>query len=180
MRNRLVGGAVLAVAVAVVIAAAAGTAVAHRSSAAIPRCRVRALQVWIGLGEGTGAAGSNFYPLEFSNISHRTCALRGFPGVSAFGLHQIGKPAGRSGGPGAVVTLAPRQTGHALLQIVDVGNFNRRDVQAGEGERAAGLPAERGQVGVHPVRVPGLLRHSGLHAGEVGPPAGGDTRILTQ
>jgi hypothetical protein len=124
MRNRLVGGAVLAVAVAVVIAAAAGTALAHRSATATPRCRVRALQVWIGLGEGTGAAGSNFYPIEFSNISHKTCALRGFPGVSAFGLHQIGKPAGRSGGPGAVVTLAPRQTGHALLQIVDVGNFN--------------------------------------------------------
>jgi Protein of unknown function (DUF4232) len=124
MRNRLVGGALLAVAAAVVIAAAAGTALAHRSSATSPRCRVRALQVWIGLGEGTGAAGSNFYPLEFSNISHQTCQLFGFPGVSAFGLHQIGKPAGRSGGPGVAVTLAPRQTGHAVLQISDAGNFN--------------------------------------------------------
>jgi Protein of unknown function (DUF4232) len=135
MRNRLVGGAVLAVAVAVVIAAAAGTALAHRSSAATPRCRVRALQVWIGLGEGTAAAGSNTYPLEFSNISHQTCQLLGFPGVSAFGVHQIGKPAGRSGGPGAAVTLAPRQTGHALLQITDVANFNPatcKPVKAGE------------------------------------------------
>lgn len=123
MRNRLVGGAVLAVTVAVVIAAAAGTALAHRSAATTPRCRVRALQVWIGVGEGTGALGSNYYPLEFSNISHRTCALLGFPGVSAFGVHQIGRPAGRSGGPGVAVTLAPHQTGHAVLQIVDVGNF---------------------------------------------------------
>jgi Protein of unknown function (DUF4232) len=36
-------------------------------------------------------------------------------------LHQIGRPADRSGGTPQMVTLAPRQTGHTLVQFTDIG-----------------------------------------------------------
>ena len=94
--------------------------------AAAPRCATSDLRVWIGV-PGDGAAGTTGYQLELSNISHHTCTLTGFPGVSAVGLggHQLGRAAGRDhSDPTRRVTLRRGATAHVLLLIVDVAFFS--------------------------------------------------------
>jgi len=89
-----------------------------------PRCTTRGLEVWLGVGGGGAAAGSTFYPMEFSNVSSHTCQLFGFPGVSAEKAgHQVGRPAGRDNSTPHTVTLHPGTTAHVVLQITDVGVF---------------------------------------------------------
>jgi hypothetical protein len=106
--------------------AGTGTATAPSAVASTARCTTSALAVWIGVGEGGATAGSTFYPLELTNVSRHACHLFGFPGVSAFGGHQLGSPAKRSQAvPEQTVTLLRGQTAHAVVQIVDVGNFSR-------------------------------------------------------
>lgn len=106
-------------------AARAASAAAASGSTSPPRCATSALTVWLGLGEGGAAAGSTYYPLELTNVSPQRCQLVGYPGVSAqAGDHQVGSPAARdSAVPVRPVTLAPGATAHAVLRIVDVGNF---------------------------------------------------------
>jgi len=95
----------------------------HRSTAA-QSCPTSGLAVWLGLGEGGATAGSTYYPLELTNVSHRTCTLFGFPGVSAVRGRQLGSAAGRDHArPTQRVTLAPGETAHAILRIVDVANY---------------------------------------------------------
>jgi hypothetical protein len=87
-------------------------------------CSTSGLEVWLGLGEGGAAAGSTYYPLEFTNTSSRQCRLSGFPGVSAVAGGQLGSPADRNRSrPTYHVTLLPGATAHTVIQIVDVGNF---------------------------------------------------------
>jgi Domain of unknown function (DUF4232) len=96
------------------------------------------------VGASNGAAGTIFYPLEFTNASSSTCTMYGYPGVafvSSPGASQIGAPAGRRP-PAAptLVTLEPGATGarHA-------GGQRRADRQQlcaqGAGALGAGLPA---------------------------------------
>jgi hypothetical protein len=101
------------------------TAAPMRAGAAVtPRCATSGMEVWLGLGEGGGAAGSTYYPMEFTNVSGHTCHLFGFPGVSAYAGHQVGLPARWDHSIAArVVTLAPGSTAHTVLQIVDVSNY---------------------------------------------------------
>ena len=76
-----------------------------------------------GGGSADGAAGSVYYPLQFTNLSRHACAMRGFPGVSAVdrNLHQLGSPAGRAHVvPVRTVVLAPGRTAHAILRYGDV------------------------------------------------------------
>ena len=88
-------------------------------------CSTSGLEVWLGLGDGAGAAGSTYFPLEFTNVSNRTCTLFGFPGVSATAARQLGSPAERNRAhPSSHVTLLAGATAHTVLQIVDVGNFS--------------------------------------------------------
>jgi Domain of unknown function (DUF4232) len=95
------------------------------AAAAAPRCSSSALAVWLGLGEGGGTAGTVFYPLELTNISSRSCRLRGFPGVSAWNGHQLGSAARRDrADPVQTVTLANGGTAHALVGFTNVGNFS--------------------------------------------------------
>jgi hypothetical protein len=89
----------------------------------IAPCRASGTTTWLGLGAGGGAAGTIFYPLEFSNTGRRTCALFGFPGVSAFkNGRQIGGAAVRVGSKHLAI-LRPGQTAHAILGIVEAGNI---------------------------------------------------------
>jgi Protein of unknown function (DUF4232) len=89
------------------------------------QCATSELEVWLGVGEGAGAAGSTYYPLELTNISSRRCRLFGFPGVSAIAGHQLGSPAQRNRAHHTYhVTLLPGATAHTVLQISDVGNFS--------------------------------------------------------
>jgi len=94
------------------------------NTAAVPRCLSQNLQVWIGIGEGQRAAGSTFYPLEFTNLRGYPCELRGFPGVSVTKLGVMqGNPAGRESSPARVVYLGPGATAHATLQVTNVDNY---------------------------------------------------------
>ena len=58
-------------------------------------CTAADLGAWVAADQGNGAAGSIYYPLEFTNLSGHACSMRGFPGVSAIDRngHQLGSPA---------------------------------------------------------------------------------------
>jgi hypothetical protein len=111
----------------VMTAAAAPTAQARTASARIPRCATPGLEVWLGVGAGAAAAGSTYYPMEFTNVTGHTCYLFGYPGVSArYQGHRSGSPARWVRSPVSAertVTLAPGATAHTWLQITDVANF---------------------------------------------------------
>lgn len=98
---------------------------ASAAPAAPPPATTAGLRVWLGLGAGEAAAGSTYYPLEFTNISGHTVTIRGFPGVSAINSSgQLGSPAGwESTTTPGTVTLAEGATAHTVLQIADVANF---------------------------------------------------------
>ena len=119
---------VVAVAAAVVAGLAISTAAyaatsSSTSPATIARCSASNLGVWVAVSQGNGAAGTIYYPLEFTNLSHHTCYLFGYPGVSALDVNgrQLGSPA--SWGPLAgarIVNLAPGATAHTILGYHDV------------------------------------------------------------
>ena len=111
---------------------AGSVVVAAASAAAPPKCTAAQVQVWLGLGLGGGTAGSTYYPLEFSNISHHACTLNGYPGVSAYENSgaQVGPAAGRSLARHATVTLASGATAHALLRVIDWGALCSTEVPA--------------------------------------------------
>ena len=98
------------------------------------QCTAAHTVAWLGI-PGSGAAGSTFYPPEFSNVGHRTCFLFGYPGVSAISAagRRIGPPA-RHTGRRHLVTLRPGGTAHAILQVVEAGNIAGCHLR-----RAAGL-----------------------------------------
>jgi len=105
-------------------ALAANTALtADRAPAAqIPACTAGDLGAWVAVTQGNGAAGSVYYPLQFTNLSGHACAMRGFPGVSAIDRngHQLGSPAGRDRVvPARTVVLAPGATAHTILRWSD-------------------------------------------------------------
>ena len=96
---------------------------ARTTAAAVPACTADNLGVWVAISQLDGAAGSAFYPLQFTNLSRHACAMRGFPGVSAVdrNLHQLGRPAGRDHVvPVRTVVLAPGATAHTILGYGDV------------------------------------------------------------
>lgn len=113
------------VAVAATALAATGSAGALGATAT-PACTTAGLEVWLGVGLGGGAAGSTYYPLEFTNVSGHACHLYGFPGVSAVaGGVRVGTPARWDHvGPEGTVTLGPGASAHAVLRIVAAGNFS--------------------------------------------------------
>ena len=96
---------------------------ARTTAAAIPACTADNLGVWVAISQLDGAAGSAFYPLQFTNLSRHACAMRGFPGVSAIDRngHQLGSPAGwNHTRPVRTVVLAPGATAHDILRYGDV------------------------------------------------------------
>jgi Protein of unknown function (DUF4232) len=111
----------LAISTAAYAATSSGTAAT--SAASVPRCTASDLGVWLAVGQGNGTAGTTYYPLEFTNLSHHTCYLFGYPGVSALGRNgnQLGSPADRGSLRGArIVNVAPGATAHTLLGYHDV------------------------------------------------------------
>lgn len=109
-------------------------------------CPTSGLRASLGLGQagttspgpaGTRAAGSTYYTLEFTNVSHRVCSLFGYPKVSAYVTSQTA--ASQLGGPSPAgpvgsaavhdpsvrprpVRLEPGETAQALLRIMDTGS----------------------------------------------------------
>jgi hypothetical protein len=103
--------------------ATTSSAGARTSAASAPACTAFGLGVWVAVEQGNGAAGTIFYPLEFTNLSGHTCSLFGFPGVSAVDQHgkQLGSSANweHTTSPHTVV-LAPGATAHTMLAYHDV------------------------------------------------------------
>jgi Protein of unknown function (DUF4232) len=83
------------------------------------------------VGSGNGAAGSTYYPLEFTNVSSTACTLFGYPGVSFVtgnGGGLIGRAASRNPAVSSqLVTIAAGDTAHATLQVVDAMNYPNAD-----------------------------------------------------
>ncbi|MGD0066107.1 MAG: DUF4232 domain-containing protein [Streptosporangiaceae bacterium] len=105
---------------------ASGTALASDTTAvsptSVPACQASQLGVWMALAQSNGAAGTIYYPLNFTNVSTHACYLHGFPGVSAIARngHQLGSPAGWATRVAArTVVLAPGATGHTILRYGD-------------------------------------------------------------
>jgi len=124
-----VSAAVVLPAVALASSGPAGPARSAANSAAVAACSGRCLRsqlvAWLGLPRDGFSNEQNFYDLEISNISTRTCTLYGYAGVSAVTAsgRQIGSGASRDGGFEALVTLTPDGTAHATLFIDDKGDF---------------------------------------------------------
>src|SRR5579859_4621814 len=114
--------AITAAAVAAGLIAATAAFATTTTAAAIPRCTAAGLGVWVAVGQGNGAAGTIYYPLEFTNLSGHTCYLYGYPGVSALSRtgHQLGSPASWGSLAGAhIVNLKPGATAHTVLAYHD-------------------------------------------------------------
>jgi hypothetical protein len=101
------------------------------STVSTAACATSALHVAVPSGAGNAAAGSAFYPIQFSNTSSSPCTLYGYPGVSfvgAAGGSQIGAAATRNSALAArLISLSPGQTVHATLQVVDALNYPSGD-----------------------------------------------------
>jgi Protein of unknown function (DUF4232) len=108
---------------------AGASAPAPNSSPSLPAgarlCPTSALRASIGPADG--AAGSTYYPLEFTNVSGAACTMFGYPGVSL-----VTGVSGRQLGGAAVrnptfrpraVTLGPGASAHATLQVVVAQNY---------------------------------------------------------
>ena len=98
--------------------AASASAAPAAPSAIPPVCTSANLAVWINVGGSQGAAGTIYYPLEFTNVSNHTCRTWGYPGVSALGANgkQLGSAAGRNPlYPGAWVNIPAGGTAHSLF-----------------------------------------------------------------
>jgi hypothetical protein len=130
MTKLFTGRRIIAIAAAAVAGLGLGTAAfaatssgaARTTGAAVPACTAGALGAWVAIDQGQGAAGSSYYPLEFTNLSRHACAMRGFPGVSATDGNgrQLGSPANWDAStPVRTVVLAPGATAHALLRWSD-------------------------------------------------------------
>jgi Protein of unknown function (DUF4232) len=125
-------GTTRAVLVAVVLAVLATTSeggARSTASSAAPRCAAADLVVWLDT-RADGAAGSAYYRIEFTNLSTRTCTLRGYPGVSAVDLRgrQVGAAAARDAVyPVRVVTLRSGAAAAAVLRLANARNFPRGD-----------------------------------------------------
>lgn len=131
--RRILGGSALVVAGALLPGTAlASTAAPAGATWSAPRCATSQTEIWLGLGNGGGTAGTIFYPLEFTNLSRRTCTLFGFP--RAWAITQDGKQIGRASRHlnirHGAVTLPPGFTAHAQLGIVEAGNVCRKPVTA--------------------------------------------------
>jgi hypothetical protein len=115
--------------------AAPAAPAAVRAAAPVPRCTSGHTLVWLGI-PGSGAAGSTFYPLQFTNVGHTACRLFGYPGVSAVrgSGKQIG-PAASHSGKRRVVTLSPGATAHAVLRIVQASFISGCDFRTAAGLR---------------------------------------------
>jgi hypothetical protein len=92
-------------------------------------CQSASLQVTVDTGQAGAAAGSTYYPVDFTNTSGSACGMYGYPGVS---FVTAGSSAGTQVGAAAqenpafgklAVRLAPGGVAHAWLQVAAAGNF---------------------------------------------------------
>jgi hypothetical protein len=92
-------------------------------------CRSAALKVTVDTSQGGGAAGSVYYPVNFTNTSGAPCGLYGYPGMSLVTAdgnagRQIGAAAQRNPAFGDLsVRLPAAGVAHAWLQVAQAANY---------------------------------------------------------
>jgi hypothetical protein len=129
-RHMAIAAGTAAVAALALVSAAPAAFSAPRSvtaTASTRQCGPADLGVWVARDQSGVAAGTAYFQLEFTNLSHHTCTLYGFPGVSARASNGrlLGNPAARDDAVKAgTVRLAPGATGYALLEYSDVVTGN--------------------------------------------------------
>jgi hypothetical protein len=87
----------------------------------------KAAELSLAVKDDSGAAGTVYRKLVFTNKGKRTCTMQGFPGVSYVAGddgHQVGPAAYRDGTKGAAVTLKPGGTAVAPVGFVNVRNYD--------------------------------------------------------
>jgi Protein of unknown function (DUF4232) len=98
-------------------------------AAGLAACRSSSLVMTVDRSQANGAAGSTYYPLNFTNSSAKACELYGYPGVS---FVTAGSGAGRQVGAAALrsaaftklsVRLAPGGSAHAWLKVTVAANY---------------------------------------------------------
>ena len=110
-------------------AAASPAGTGASGTAGLAGCQSASLQVTVNASQAGGAAGSTYYPVDFTNTSSSPCGLYGYPGMSFVtagnsGGRQIGAAAQRNPGFGKVaVRLAADGVAHAWLQVAEAGNY---------------------------------------------------------
>jgi hypothetical protein len=171
--------AVAALAVAGPALAQPSHPVAVASSKAAPPCQSSGIDDWLNT-EGGAAAGTVYFHLEFTNLSGHACTLEGFPFVFAVNLsgHQIGNDAlFNHAYPVKSVTVGNGKTIHALLGIVDVGNYPKSvckpvtaaglKVFAPTGINEVGriVPFPFGACSTHGSHAPNFLNVTPAHSG---------------
>ncbi|MGO9218813.1 MAG: DUF4232 domain-containing protein [Streptosporangiaceae bacterium] len=101
------------------------------STPSAPACSPADLSATVNTSPGGAAAGSTYYPLNFTNTSKSSCYLYGYPGVSFVtgpSGSQIGEPASRNPAVGpSTVILPPGGTAHVTIQVVDALNYSKSD-----------------------------------------------------
>jgi hypothetical protein len=103
------------------------TSAASAAPAAAPACATANLGIWVNISQGSAAAGTVAYPLDFTNTGSRACTLYGYPGVSATNANggQLGRAAARDPIYKArTVTIPAGGAAHAYLFWVEVLNFS--------------------------------------------------------
>ena len=122
------------------------TTAASAAPAAVPACTTANLGVWLDLSQASGAAGTDSYPLDFTNTGSHACTLHGYPGVSATNANgaQLGRAADRQ--PiftAKTVTIGAGATAHAYLFWTEVLNFTPSGCKLGTASLLKVYPPNR-------------------------------------
>jgi hypothetical protein len=110
-------------------AAGTGRTGGAAGAAGLAACRAASLRVTVNASQAGGAAGSIYYPVDFTNVSHSACAMYGYPGISFVTTgggagRQIGAAAQRNPAFGKLpVRLDAGGQAHAWLQVAQAGNY---------------------------------------------------------
>jgi hypothetical protein len=106
----------------------APAASAAASAVVVAACATSALRVTVLTVPGSATAGTEHFPVDFTNVSGSSCNLFGYPGVSFVtgpGGSQVGAAAARQPvNPPTAVVLAPGATAYATLSVVDPGVYS--------------------------------------------------------
>jgi hypothetical protein len=110
-------------------ASPAGTGAAGTGLGDLALCQPASLRVAVNASQAGVAAGSMYYPVDFTNTASSPCGLYGYPGMSFVTSadragRQIGAPAQQNPGFGKVAVRLPAGgQAHAWLQVTQAGNY---------------------------------------------------------
>ena len=100
--------------------------------AAAGACAPSGLRVTVDASEAGAAAGSTYYPIDFTNASGASCRLDGYPAAwfATSAGQRLGDAAARDRDVSArPVTLAPGATAHSWLQVTAAANYPAKACQ---------------------------------------------------